>query len=199
MNYFQSIFLFFYISDFIYFISTQDEKIDENFDDSTIFSEKLTNTPISPNPMTTTNFDHFPSFQFPSDSIPIWSYHHFHRNNLFTDLSDDNCFSLSKSELRKNSNFDDISINKYGSNGNYKMRKNTSSNAKNNSQKTKFNFRANRQAEFGKQIFSVHFTDLNLDFYRLHYGGGNGIELLIQNFVIVGSETRFTGKKGKTR
>jgi hypothetical protein len=59
------------------------------------------------------------------------------------------------------------------------------------------NFRINRQAEFGKQVFSLHFTDLTLDFFRKHYGGGNGIELVIQNFVIVGSESRFSAKEGK--
>ena len=180
----------------------QDEKIDQNFDDSTNFSEKLTNTPISPNPISSTNFDHFPPFRFPSDSIPIWSYHHFHRNNLFTDLSDDNCFSLSKSNVKKINDFEFKNNNDYIYNNNYntennKTRKRNNNNSKNNSQK-KSNFRTNKQAEFGEQIFSVHFTDLNLDFYRLHYGGGNGIELLIQNFVIVGSESRFTGKKGKT-
>jgi hypothetical protein len=58
------------------------------------------------------------------------------------------------------------------------------------------NFRINRQAEFGKQVFSLHFTDLTLDFFRKHYGGGNGIELVIQNFVVVGSESRFSAKDG---
>ena len=54
----------------------------------------------------------------------------------------------------------------------------------------------NKIPELGKQIFSIYFSDLNLDFFRKHGGGGNGIELLLKNLTITGSDSKNRKKSG---
>jgi hypothetical protein len=136
----------------------------------------------------------------------LWSRHHYFREKLFDKIPLNYSYSLSNSnkyntEIIKENESDDDSDNDNDNINN----ENKGESKKLNYTKTikkipkivKPNFRINRQAEFGKQVFSLHFTDLTLDFFRKHYGGGNGIELVIQNFVIVGSESRFPAKEGK--
>ena len=150
------------------------------------------------------NSNNFPDFIFPFDTIPLWSRHHYFREKLFDKIPLNYSYSLSdihkyNTEIIKECDRDNNFENNNEENTSTKLKNNNNKSIKKIPKIIKPNFRINRQAEFGKQVFSLHFTDLTLDFFRKHYGGGNGIELLIQNFVIVGSETRFTGKKGKTR
>ena len=60
-------------------------------------------------------------------------------------------------------------------------------------------FRVVRKAgfpELGVVVLAVHFTELELDFYRRHYGGGNGIEVSAQSFVVTKGDAPIRTRHG---
>ena len=60
-------------------------------------------------------------------------------------------------------------------------------------------FRVVRKAgfpELGVVVLAVHFTELELDFYRHHYGGGNGIEVSAQSFVVTKGDAPIRTRHG---
>ena len=60
-------------------------------------------------------------------------------------------------------------------------------------------FRVVRKAgfpELGVVVLAIHFTGLELDFYRRHYGGGNGIEVSAQSFVLTKGDAPIRTRHG---
>ena len=102
--------------------------------------------------------------------------------NDFKDFTDSVLYENSTENENENENENEIKNSKK-----LKNLKNlkTSKNSKNSNNFSDGNFRiSNRTADYGNQLFSIHFCDLNLEFYRKHYGGGNGIELSTKKIVI---------------
>ena len=155
--------------------------------------------------------------------MPFWSFSHRHREklfekilssefrySLFTDLEYEKTDFL-EHETKFSKNFDDKKFGKkikfnenfdenYKTN-NYNYSKNII-NKNNNNKNSNLNYNKlfrilTRPIEYGNQIFSIHFNKLNLNFYRKHYGGGNEIKCFAENFVIVGAESKFSGKIGE--
>jgi hypothetical protein len=161
-------------------------------------------------------------YSFSSDSISSSFHHHNYREIAFEKIPSNYSYSLSNSTtyntdlIHKNNEYDNInnSNNKshlknrqINENENYntktnKMKKlsknrNTAFLHTNNHNNKNNKNKKNRISEVGKQIFSVYFTDLNLEFLRKHGGGGNGIELLIKELSIAGSDSKNRKKSGE--
>ena len=158
-------------------------------------------------------------YSFSSDSISSSFHHHNYREIAFEKIPSNYSYSLSNSTtyntdlINKNNEYDNNNDNKK-SVRNRQINENESNNTKTNkmkksskNRKTSFfhtnndNNRSNKNkknriSELGKQIFSIYFTDLNLEFLRKHGGGGNGIELLIKELSIAGSDSKNRKKSG---
>ena len=161
-------------------------------------------------------------YSFSSDSISLSFHHHNYREIAFEKIPSNYSYSLSNSTIystdliNKKNEYDNInnSNNKnhvknrqINENESYnmktnKMKKSSKNNKRSflhtNSSDNKSNKnKKNIISELGKQIFSIYFTDLNLEFLRKHGGGGNGIELLIKELSIAGSDSKNRKKSGE--
>lgn len=175
---------------------------------SSPFSPTLTLPPLLlPFPSLPLSLPFSSLYSFTSDSILPNFHHHNHREKTFHKIPLNYSYSLSNSttystDLTNNNDKYDDNNNKNNdrkSNRNENYDKNTKQTKKlSKSKKTFFhtNNGKNKISELGKQIFSIYFTDLNLDFFRKHGGGGNGIELLIKNLSIAGSDSKNREKSG---
>ena len=172
---------------------------------SSPFSPTLTLPPLLlPLPQLPLSLPFSSLYSFTSDSILPNFHHHNYREKAFHKIPLNYSYSLANSTTY---NTDLINnYNKYGenndNNNNRKKNENENNNTKmkklSKNKKTFFhtNNGKNKISELGKQIFSIYFTDLNLDFFRKHGGGGNGIELLIKNLSIAGSDSKNREKSG---
>ena len=153
--------------------------------------------------MIITFYDYCKFLFFLADSVPSWNFSHTHREKLFEKiLPSEFCYSLSTDSKYEKRDFlgdekkfpENFADKKFG--------KKTKFNENSNKRNVTINFNnnlfriLNRPIEYGNEIFSIHFNKLNLNFYRKHYGGGNVIKCFAKNFVIVGAESRFSGKIG---
>jgi hypothetical protein len=158
-------------------------------------------------------------YSFTSDSISLSFHHHNYREIAFEKIPSNYSYSLSNStsyntdlihkdnEYESNNicsnNENNIRNRQISENESYYMKTNKMKKSSKN-RKTSFLHTNNdnsknkkkRVSELGKQIFSIYFTDLNLEFLRKHGGGGNGIELLIKELSIAGSDSKNRKKSG---
>lgn len=110
------------------------------------------------------------------DSVPVWGHHHGHRNRLFARLPLG--MRLRNQGQLKRSAYSRSAMN--GHRGDDKIDSNTSS-----FPSSGIPFSA-READYssGDAIMCIQFVGLEVDFYRYHYGGGNGIFCSAHTLVI---------------
>ena len=183
------------------------------------FSPSSSPTPPSPLPLLSSSLPPlslpFSSlYSFSSDSVSSSFHHHTYREIAFEKIPLNYSFSLSNSTpyntdlLKKNNEYennnnDDNNDNNRNINENesYDMKINKinkSSRRRKKSLHPNNNKNKNKKiSDIGKKIFSIYFTDLNLEFLRKHGGGGNGIELVIKELSIAGSDSKNRKRSGE--
>lgn len=99
------------------------------------------------------------------NSVPKWSYHNLHRSRLFSRLPSSARIRVKPGGLHGNK----------GSNSRlYRMDTESSDGTKSPDHEKRF-VEPMVLPNFGEPILCIHFVGLELDFYRFHGGGGNGI------------------------
>lgn len=182
------------------------------------FSPSSSPTPPSPLPLPSSSpppplsLPFSSLYSFSSDSVSSSFHHHAYREIAFEKIPLNYSYSLSNStpyntdllnknnEYENNNNDDNNDNNKnINENESYNMKINKiNKSSKNKNKNLHKNKNKNKKiSEIGKKIFSIYFTDLNLEFLRKHGGGGNGIELAIKELSIAGSDSKNRKKAGE--